>query len=102
VSRLLPTGECWCGCKTPVDLGSFFAAGHDKRAEARVIMEVFGGVPQFLAAFGRVPESAKLMNNIAGMPVEVSDESRQAVLRAVTIRLDEIKALLAEMGESSR
>lgn len=31
--------------------------GHDKRAESRVIMEVFGGVPQFLAALGYAPEA---------------------------------------------
>jgi hypothetical protein len=37
-------------------LGSFFAPGHDKRAESRLIMEVFGGVPQFLTAFGRGPD----------------------------------------------
>lgn len=55
--RLLPTGKCWCGCGTDTDLGSFFAPGHDKRAEARLIMEVFGGVPQFLHAFGYAPGS---------------------------------------------
>jgi len=54
-SRLLPTGNCWCGCNQPLDMGSFFAPGHDKRAEAKLIMELFGGVPQFLVAFGRGP-----------------------------------------------
>jgi len=54
--KLVPTGKCWCGCATPIDLGSFFAPGHDKRAEAKVIMEVFGGVPQFVAAFGYAPD----------------------------------------------
>lgn len=58
MARLLPTGFCWCGCKTVIDLGSFFAPGHDKKAESRVIMEVFGGVPQFLVAFGYGPEGA--------------------------------------------
>jgi hypothetical protein len=33
-----------------------FAPGHDKRAEAKVIMEVFGGVPQFVTAFGYGPD----------------------------------------------
>ena len=55
--KLIPTGNCWCGCGTSIDLGSFFAPGHDKRAEAKVIMEVFGGVPQFIAAFGYAPSS---------------------------------------------
>ena len=31
--RVLPTGECWCGCGVEVGLGSFFAPGHDKVAE---------------------------------------------------------------------
>ena len=57
--RLLPNGQCWCGCGQQIDLGSFFAPGHDKRAEARLIMEVFGGVPQFLVAFGYGPDGAK-------------------------------------------
>jgi len=55
MGRLVPTGVCWCGCRLQVDLGSFFAPGHDKRAEAKLIMELFGGVPQFLVAFGRGP-----------------------------------------------
>src|SRR4051812_25089869 len=54
--RLMPTGHCWCGCGAQTDIGSFFAPGHDKRAESRVIMEVFGGVPQFLHALGYGPD----------------------------------------------
>lgn len=80
--RLVPTGFCWCGCKTAVELGSFFAPGHDKKAEARVIMEVFGGVPQFLAAFGYAPEaqgpeSASWVDNamrLAGLRGDVTDK----------------------------
>lgn len=53
--RLVPTGICWCGCETKVDLGSFFAQGHDKKGEAKVIKEVFGSVPAFMAAFGYAP-----------------------------------------------
>jgi hypothetical protein len=55
MKTLLPTGSCWCGCGTATDVGAFFAAGHDKRAESRLIMNVFGGVPQFVAAFGYQP-----------------------------------------------
>ncbi len=36
-------------------MGSFFAQGHDKRAESAVILTQFGGVPQFLLAFGFGP-----------------------------------------------
>lgn len=54
--RLLPTGFCWCGCGEEVGVRYFFKPGHDKQAEARLIMEVFGGIPQFLHAFGRGPD----------------------------------------------
>ncbi|WP_143645448.1 hypothetical protein [Streptomyces swartbergensis] len=35
--RLIPTGKCWCGCGKDVGLGKFFAAGHDKIAEAALM-----------------------------------------------------------------
>ena len=35
--RLLPTGECWCGCGSDTAIGSFFLPGHDKTAESAVI-----------------------------------------------------------------
>lgn len=54
--RLIPTGSCWCGCRQPTARGSFFFTGHDKRAESAVIMAEFGGVPEFLHAFGYGPE----------------------------------------------
>lgn len=54
--RLLPKGECWCGCGTPTPVGSFFAPGHDKFAESAVILTVFGGVAEFLVAHGFGPE----------------------------------------------
>lgn len=49
-TRLLPTGECWCGCGTETPIGSFFAAGHDKVAETAVILTHYGGVSEFLVA----------------------------------------------------
>jgi len=49
------TGECWCGCGAETPRGSFFLAGHDKRAEARAILAEFGGIPEFLAHFGYAP-----------------------------------------------
>jgi len=55
VARLLPTGECWCGCGTETARGSFFASGHDKVAEAAVILTLYGGVPEFLAHHGFGP-----------------------------------------------
>ena len=53
--RPLPTGECWCGCGAETPVGSFFVQGHDKRAEARVILEKYGSVPDFLLAHGYGP-----------------------------------------------
>jgi hypothetical protein len=53
--RLLPTGECWCGCGTETPIGSFFAAGHGKLAESAVILTNYGGVPEFLIAHGFGP-----------------------------------------------
>lgn len=54
--RLLPTGECWCGCGAETAIGSFFAAGHDKVAESAVILTHYGGVPEFLIAHGFGPD----------------------------------------------
>jgi len=55
MKRLLPTGDCWCGCGNEVKTGSFFAPGHDKIAESAVILTQFGGVPEFLEEFGFGP-----------------------------------------------
>jgi hypothetical protein len=53
--RAIPTGECWCGCGAQVPVRSFFVTGHDKRAEARVIVEEYGSVPEFVLAHGYHP-----------------------------------------------
>ena len=45
--RLLPTGDCWCGCGAETAIGSFFLPGHDKTAESAVISVEYGGVPGF-------------------------------------------------------
>ena len=71
--RLLPTGECWCGCRgkrEPGDkrepkeqepkIGSFFLPGHDKYAESAVIKMKYGGIPNFLVAHGFGPEGQNL------------------------------------------
>ena len=54
-NRLLPTGECWCGCGEETSIGAFFRQGHDKFAESAVIALEFGGVPEFLVARGFGP-----------------------------------------------
>ena len=58
--KLLPTGTCWCGCKAETKRGSFFASGHDKRAESAVILEEYGDVSAFLVAHGYGPDGSKV------------------------------------------
>jgi hypothetical protein len=54
-TRLIPTGECWCGCGSEAAIGKFFSPGHDKTAESRVIREEYGSVPEFLVEHGYQP-----------------------------------------------
>jgi len=53
--RLIPTGDCWCGCGGETERGSFFLPGHDKVAESAVLLIEYGGVPEFLAKHGYAP-----------------------------------------------
>ncbi len=54
--RAFPNGWCWCDCGARIeDPRVFFRAGHDKRAEARVIRERYGDVASFLLAHGYTP-----------------------------------------------
>ena len=54
--RLLPTGECWCGCGEEAKVGSFFLAGHDKKAESLVVeIEFEGSVARLLDWYGFAP-----------------------------------------------
>ncbi len=55
MTKLLPTGDCWCGCGKPAKRGAFFAQGHDKRAESAVIKVEYGSVPDFLEKHGFGP-----------------------------------------------
>jgi hypothetical protein len=55
MGKLIPTGECWCGCGEETALGAFFLPGHDKRAEAAVVKTVYGSVPALLLAHGFGP-----------------------------------------------
>jgi hypothetical protein len=53
-----PVGKCYCGCGSELnDPRGFFVSGHDKRAEAKVIKERYGNVPNFLLAHGYGPDS---------------------------------------------
>lgn len=54
------TGECWCGCSSPVGPESYFASGHDRYAESAVIKMVYGGVAAFLEAHDFGPSGRNL------------------------------------------
>lgn len=53
--RLIPNGECWCGCGEDAGIGSFFKPGHDKRAESMLLRMRYGSVAGFLDAYGFGP-----------------------------------------------
>ena len=55
MTKLIPTGDCWCGCGEPAARGSFFVSGHDKRAEAAVVKVEYGSVPDLLDKHGYGP-----------------------------------------------
>ena len=63
--RLLPTGECWCGCGAETAIGSFFLPGHDKTAESAVISVEYGGVPEFLNRHGYGPGGKNAKQEVA-------------------------------------
>jgi hypothetical protein len=54
-TKILPTGECWCGCGEETSIGAFFVSGHDKRAEAAVVKVEYENVPKFLVQHGYGP-----------------------------------------------
>lgn len=67
--RLIPTGNCWCGCGKEVGLGRFFAQGHDKTAESALIaLKYEGSVPHFLHAHGYGPQ-----HSVTGEAVRKTD-----------------------------
>jgi hypothetical protein len=53
--KIIPTGECWCGCGEATSIGAFFAVGHDKRAEAAIVKVEYGSVPALLIKHGYGP-----------------------------------------------
>ena len=64
-ARLMPTGNCWCGCGGQTKrLGSFFIQSHDRRAEAAVIKLEFGTVAEFLVAKGYGPGGKNAMEEL--------------------------------------
>ena len=61
--RLIPTGQCWCGCGEETGRGSFFRQGHDKIAESRLLKMLYGPdepVARFLDRKGYGPHGKNL------------------------------------------
>lgn len=63
--KLIPTGECWCGCGEETSRGAFFISGHDKRAEAAVTKLCYGDVPHLLDAHGFGPDGRNASKELA-------------------------------------
>ena len=53
--HLILAGEFWCGCGGETERGSFFLPGHDKVAEAVILLIEYGEVLEFLARRGYAP-----------------------------------------------
>ncbi|WP_046249573.1 hypothetical protein [Streptomyces sp. MBT28] len=52
-----PTGRCYCGCGKEIGYGRYFAAGHDKTAEAAFLaIHHQASVAQMLHAHGYGPD----------------------------------------------
>jgi len=61
-----PTGRCYCGCGKQIGYGRYFAAGHDKTAEAAFLAIHHGGtVAQMLHAHGYGPDDTKSVTKAA-------------------------------------
>ncbi|MGW1554750.1 hypothetical protein [Streptomyces sp. NPDC002346] len=57
-TNAVPTGRCYCGCRTEVGFGRLFAAGHDKVAEAAYLaIHYNGSVAELLIDQGYHPDS---------------------------------------------
>ena len=90
--RLLPTGTCWCGCGIETAIGSFFARGHDKIAEAALLAARYeSSVAQFLHHHGFGPQESVLEAAVrdggweecrycdyAGAPLSIRNHIRKA------------------------
>lgn len=51
-----PVGLCYCGCGTPTDSPDrYFISAHDRRAEAKVVSEMYGNIATFVSAHGGGP-----------------------------------------------
>jgi hypothetical protein len=59
-NRALPMGQCWCGCGVEVPARSFFAIGHDRRAESMLATLRYGSLADMLAAHGYGPGAKSL------------------------------------------
>ena len=59
-ARLIPTGDCWCGCGAEVGLGRFFAPGHNTTSLKMVVKLIYGSEAKFLTDMGFGPHGKNL------------------------------------------
>ncbi len=119
--RLMPTGECWCGCGAETKrVGSFFVPSHDRRAEAAVLRLEYGDIPHFLVAHGYGPDGKNPMEELRKLrerdenvsdsdigDIDMEDDRLQVVVRrliaaAVKVpgfRVDREGYLRKELGQ---
>ena len=72
------TGKCWCGCGEDTD--TFFAPGHDRRAERALLRLEYGGghTAKWIANLGYSPDNSV---------VEASEGQREDSMRNATTKV---------------
>ncbi|MFE2640826.1 hypothetical protein ACFXKF_39950 [Streptomyces scopuliridis] len=64
--RLLPTGDCFCGCGGEAGIGRWFVLGHDITAAAALRAVEGASLPQRLVAAGYGPERSVVAQAVSG------------------------------------
>lgn len=64
--RLLPTGDCFCGCGGEAGIGRWFVQGHDITAAAALRAVEGTSLPQRLVAAGYGPERSVVAQAVSG------------------------------------
>lgn len=58
--RIMPTGECFCGCGAATAIGSYFVQGHDRKTEAWLTEMRYSNSVGRLVALGYGPGGENL------------------------------------------
>lgn len=75
VPAVYPTGLCYCGCGTATDApNKYFISSHDRRAEAKVVGDVYGSIAAFVVAHGGGPTvTPRAPTGADGLPLRIGD-----------------------------